>query len=239
MNQEELKMRRGINLGNSLDCFEENGPGNETSWGNPPVTRETVKIFAGAGFDTLRVPVTWDGHFEETDPYTVDPAWMARVREVVEWGMESGMTVILNTHHEFRWLRPELGELWHVLPRFRALWLQIAEAFGDCGDRLIFQGVNEPNLQGGENCSEGSGNRNVRAAINAVNHTFVSAVRETGGRNAVRPLCVTGLAARPLPECMQGNVFFRRDEHLIYTLHCYFPGPVCFQPRGFLGHPLL
>ena len=43
---------------------------------------------------------------------------------------------------------------------------------------------------GGENCAWGSGTPNVRASVNAINHTFVRTVRETGGNNARRWLCI-------------------------------------------------
>ena len=221
--------RCGINLGNSLDCFEEQGPGSEISWGNPPISREMVRMLASAGFDMLRLPVTWDRHF---DPAIgkVDAAWLARVRQVVQWGIDEGMTVLLNTHHEFRWLTAELSRLADILPPYRELWRQIAERFRDTDERLMFQGTNEPNLTGGENCAWGSGNRNVRAAINAINHTFVRTVRESGGKNAARRLCIPCLAARPLPDCMR-EMIMPEDDHLIFTVHCYCPDRFVFS-RG-------
>lgn len=220
----------GINLGNSLDCFASEGPGNETTWGNPVITREMVCMYADAGFDMLRLPVTWDGHFGPDPENVIDPEWMARVREVVQWAVDAGMTVILNAHHEFRWLRPELSNLSEILPRYRRLWQQIATEFRDFGEELILQGTNEPNLQGGENCESGSGNPNVRASINAINHTFVRTVRETGGNNAGRWLAVPNLAARPLPDCMK-DMIMPDDPKVIYTIHSYVPDRFVFS-RG-------
>lgn len=222
--------KRGINLGNSLDCFREGVTDAETAWGNPRTTRAMIDMFANAGFDMLRIPTTWDVHMGPGPDWTVDPAWMARVKEVVDWGLDAGMTVILNTHHEFPWLRPELSQLVDVLPRFRRLWQQIAETFRDYDERLILQGTNEPNLMGGENCAWGSGNRNIRAGINAVNHTFVRTVRESGGSNATRWLCIPNLAARPLPDCMN-DMIMPEDDKLIYTIHSYVPDRFVFQ-RG-------
>ena len=221
----------GINLGNSLDCFTPNGSqANETSWGNPRISREYIHLLAESGFRILRIPVTWDSHFSRIEPFRVFPEWMNRVEEVVHWGLDEGMTVILNTHHEFRWLTPELSRLADILPPFRALWKQIAEHFRDADSRLLFQGLNEPNLMGGDNCAWGSGNRNVRAAINAVNHTFVRTVRETGGVNTVRRLCIPCLAARPLPDCMR-DMIMPEDDHLIFTVHCYSPDRFVFSRK--------
>ncbi len=216
--------RCGINLGNSLDCFQAGVTDltTEIAWDNPYTTREMIGMFAQAGFDILRIPVTWDVHMGPGPEWTVDPAWMDRVKEVVRWGIEAGMTVMLNVHHDFTWMRPELSLLVDFLPRYRRLWQQIAEAFSHYGDELIFQGANEPNLVGGDNCDWGSGNRNARAAINVMNHTFVRTVREAGGNNAARWLCIPGLAGRPLPDCMR-DMIMPKDDKLIYTIHCYTP----------------
>lgn len=224
-------LRSGINIGNSLDCFTEDGRiPDETVWGNPRISRELIRVIAESGFSILRVPVTWDGHFIPDGSDRISPEWMNRVTEVVQWGLEEGMTVILNTHHEFRWLRAKLSRLTDILPRYRNLWRQIADHFQDMDPRLIFQGTNEPNLMGGDNCAWGSGNRDVRAAINAINHTFVRTVRESGGNNAVRRLCIPCLAARPLPDCMR-DMIIPKDDHLLFTVHCYCPDRFVFS-RG-------
>ena len=221
-------MRCGINIGNSLDCFTETHDATETSWGNPVITKEMIEMFADKGFGILRVPVTWDDHFGPAPDYRIDTKWMNRVKQVVDWGLESGMTVILNMHHEFRWMRCSLENLWEILPKYRILWQQIASEFEDYDERLILQGTNEPTLMGGENCSWGSGTEDVRAAINAINHTFVRTIREEKGYNKSRWLCVTGMAARPLEACMK-DMIFPKDEHLIYTLHCYTPDRFVFE----------
>jgi len=218
----------GINLGNSLDAFKESASDTEICWGNPRITAEIVQMYADAGFDLLRLPVTWGAHMGPAPDYPVDPAWMARVRQVVQWGLDAGMSVMLNVHHDNPWLHPELSTLVDTLPKYRRLWQQIAAAFSDIGDALLLQGTNEPNLIDGENCNEGSGNRNVRAAINALNHTFVRTVREMGGNNATRWLCIPGLAARPLPDCLR-DFIAPKDERLIYTIHAYVPDRFAFS----------
>jgi endoglucanase len=187
-----------------------------------------IDMYAGAGFDILRVPVTWGSHMGPAPEWTIDREWMARVKEIVDWGLDAGMTVMLNVHHDFDWMRPELSLLVDWLPRYRRLWQQIAEEFAEYGDELIFQGSNEPNLHGGENCAWGSGTPNVRAGINVLNHTFVRTVREMGGKNATRWLAIPNLAARPLPECMQ-DMIMPKDDKLIYTIHCYCPDNFVFQ----------
>lgn len=228
MNRLPLYLKCGINLGNSLDAFKEGADDTEICWNNPRTTKPMIQMFADAGFDTLRLPVTWGSHMGSSPDWNVDPVWMNRVEQVVNWGLETGMTVILNTHHEFDWMKPELSQLVDILPRYQRLWQQVAERFKSYGERLIFQGSNEPNLMGGENCAMGSGNRNVRASINAFNHTFVRTIRESGGSNSTRWLCIPGLAARPLPDCMR-DMIMPQDQKLIYTIHCYVPDRFVFQ----------
>lgn len=220
----------GINLGNSLDAFKDGAADTEICWGNPRITKDIVRMYADAGFDLLRLPVTWGAHMGPAPEYAVDPAWMARVREVVLWALDAGMAVILNVHHDNPWMRPELSSLVDTLPKYRRLWQQITAAFADIGDELLLQGSNEPNLINGENCNEGSGNRNVRAAINAFNHTFVRTVREAGGNNAKRWLCIPGLAARPFPDCLR-DMIIPKDDRLIFTVHSYVPDRFVFS-RG-------
>lgn len=68
----------GWNLGNALDA-----PDGETSWGNPPVTQELLVAVAQAGFDLVRIPVTWSKHMGPGPDYVIEPSWFKRVAEVV------------------------------------------------------------------------------------------------------------------------------------------------------------
>ena len=63
-----------------------------------------------------------------------------------------------------------------------ALWTQIATAFKDYDEHLLFAGLNEPNAE------------NQAATNNLIqyNQTFVDAVRATGGNNGKRVLVVQG-----------------------------------------------
>lgn len=55
-------------------------------------------VFAGAGFDTLRVPVAWTNLMG--DNYTISDQYLSAVREVVDWAMDCGLYVILNLHYD-------------------------------------------------------------------------------------------------------------------------------------------
>lgn len=104
------------------------------------------------------------------------------------------MCVIINTHHECGWLNPSPDRLSLAEPRFTALWRQIAEYFADMDERLLFEGMNEPRVQGAPDEWLG-GDAPTRRGINTLNRAFVEAVRATGGRNAQRGLLITTCGA--------------------------------------------
>src|SRR5579884_3516253 len=88
-------MMPGWNLGNTFDAQP-----NETSWGNPEPTQAMIQAVHAAGFNTMRIPVTWTDHIGSAPAYTIDSAWMAKVQQVATWADQAGMYAIVNTHHD-------------------------------------------------------------------------------------------------------------------------------------------
>lgn len=176
------KMGVGWNLGNSLDSnnsgfSSRNILDYETQWSNPVVTRELIDAVKKKGFNTVRIPVTWYQHISSDGNYTIDSAWMARVKEVVDYAYSNGMYVIINVHHE-DWINRSDFESKEaeMETELRAVWRQIATAFADYGQRLIFEGMNEPREVGGS-VSEWEGNVNCYNVVNQLNSAFVDTVR--------------------------------------------------------------
>lgn len=213
------KMCVGWNLGNTMDATG-SGMASETSWGSPKTTKEMIQAVSEAGFDTLRIPCTWYNHMSGEDN-VIDPAWLARVKEIVDYGFENGMYVILNAHHENVWQRPEYASLDAVKKKQTDLWRQVAEYFKDYGDCLIFEGMNEPRIEGGENEWNG-GTAEGRDCINRLNQNFIDAVRATGGNNETRLLLITTHSAAVTEDAFNGFVF-PEDEHIALSLHAYTP----------------
>lgn len=92
-------MKIGWNLCNTLDAVGEASdlktPQDwEQCWGNPVTKPELMKMIRKAGFNVIRVPVTWYPHMD-TDG-KVDAEWMKRVHEVVDYVIDQGMYCILN-----------------------------------------------------------------------------------------------------------------------------------------------
>lgn len=124
-----------INIGNTLEAEFEG------SWGGAPVRADDMKRIAAAGFDTIRLPVRWHNKSSNKPPYTVDPKWMARVKQIVDWALAEDLNVILNSHHFDPIHDDPLGvAAWHG-----GVWKQIAEAFAGYPEgKLWFELENEP-----------------------------------------------------------------------------------------------
>ena len=89
----------GWNLGNQLDAFQD-GKAQETVWGNPPVTQKFFYRLAEVGFTSVRIPITWVGHFGEGPEYKISDSYMNRVAEVVNYAENAGLNTIINIHHD-------------------------------------------------------------------------------------------------------------------------------------------
>lgn len=190
----------GWNLGNQLDAYRE-GVARETAWGNCPVTPEFFHILADAGFTSVRIPVTWMGHFGEAPGYRISSEYMKRVDEVVGYAEKAGLNVIINIHHDGadgrHWLNIKKAASddkanREMKAKLVALWTQIAEHFKEKGNFLMFEAMNEIHdgkWGWGDNMKDGG---KQYAVLNEWNQTFVNAVRATGGNNATRYLGVPG-----------------------------------------------
>ena len=88
----------------------------------------------------VRVPVQWGNHVAESKPFAVNETFMRRVEQVVDWSLSRGLVTILNTHHD-EWLEDSFSS---ALPRFEALWAQVAERFSNRPEHLLFEVYNEP-----------------------------------------------------------------------------------------------
>lgn len=221
------EMGAGWNLGNTMDA-----EGGETAWGNPVTTKEMIDEVYNAGFNTLRIPTTWDLHMGEAPDYKVDDEWINRVEEIVGYALENDMYVILNTHHETNWIKPKYDGLDDVKIQLIALWTQIAEHFKDYGDHLVFEGLNEPRIVGGANEWNG-GTEEGRDCLNQLNAVFVKTVRKTGGNNLTRTLLITTFAAQPVPSAINDLVIpIPNDSHIGVSIHAYTPYRFTYDSVG-------
>ena len=177
------KMMPGWNLGNTLEALP-----NETSWGNPLTTQDLMDAVCDAGFKSVRIPVAWSKFRGDPSAYTIDPEWLYRVEEVVEYALNNDMYVIINEHWDNGWQIPTVEDSAAVNRRLAAMWTQIAVHFRDYDHHLLFAGTNEIMVPD----NWGSPSRENVAVQNGFNQLFVDAVRSTGGCNTYRYLVVQG-----------------------------------------------
>lgn len=219
-------MGAGWNLGNTLDATG-TGLGSERAWGNPLTTEEMILLVKEGGFNAVRIPTTWEGHMDES--YNVDPEWMARVREVVDYAYDNDMYVILNAHHE-EWYSPYEDNKEKAAEQLAALWTQIAEEFQGYDEHLVFEGMNEPRWKNTQ-WEWNGGNEEGREVVNYLNGVFVDAVRKTGGNNDKRFLMVCPYAAN-CSESALAALQIPDDERVIVSVHAYIPYSFALQQNG-------
>ncbi len=208
-------MGAGWNLGNTLDAI-----GGETNWGNPFTQRYMIEAVASRGFKTLRIPVTWEGKFQWNGNRTIDPAWLNRVEQVVNYGLDNNMYVIINLHHE-EWIRPTWADRDSTIYTLERLWTQIATHFRDYDQRLIFETMNEPRSHHGTSL-EWTGNVENYQVINDFNAAALARIRATGGNNSNRLVMIPGYAAAPWPE-MTSHLVVPNDPMVAVSTHGYIP----------------
>jgi endoglucanase len=175
----------GWNLGNTLEP-----PCGEGCWA-PAATQAMINQVAASGFNTIRIPVAWNSHANQTAPYTINATWMNRVKQVVDWSLAADLTVVINTHWDGGWLENNVGTTVNptINAKMDSYWTQIANTFADPSydERLLFAAANEPNIR-----DDNLNNVAQMSTLTAYYQTFVDAVRDTGGSNTSRWLVVQG-----------------------------------------------
>lgn len=218
----------GWNLGNTLDANDASKTWttteqHETCWGQPVTKPELMKMMKEAGFNSIRVPVTW---YQEMDSDgNVNEAWMNRVKEVVDYVIDNGMYCILNVHHDTgdgntHWIHASSTNYNKNKAKFEKLWKQIAETFKDYDQHLLFEGYNEM-LDDNNTWNEPKNKTDGYKAINDYAKSFVTTVRNSGGNNASRNLIVNTYSASSTPNAMENLDKPENSNHIIFQIHSY------------------
>ncbi len=235
-------LRAGWGLGNTFDAHADHFSGNpldlEGYWCRVKTTQEMIRTLHQAGFSSIRIPVSWHNHVNEA--FEIDKDWMDRIQTVVDWCMEEGMYVILNTHHDEgdAYFYPDSAHLESSKRYLTAVWSQIAERFADYDEHLIFESMNEPRPKGTDvewvfdpsspvcvDCAE---------TINLLNQCFVDTVRASSSQNATRFLLVPGYCASA--DGALADVFRLPDDtienHILVEVHAYTPYDFALNRNG-------
>ncbi|MBO5118058.1 MAG: glycoside hydrolase family 5 protein [Treponema sp.] len=221
-------MQIGWNLGNALDA-NNNGVSSETAWGNPKITQTLLTKVKEAGFQVVRIPITWLGHIGNAPNYTIEESFLDRVSEVVGYAKNAGLKAIINIHHDgadsAHWLNIKDAATnstinTAVKNQLYSMWTQIAKKFPNSEDYLIFETMNEIHDGGwgwGTNRNDGGKQYNT---LNEWNKICVDAIRNTGAKNFISiPGYVTD------PTLTMDYLVLPNDElnKLFVTVHFYEP----------------
>ncbi|MDO3382177.1 glycoside hydrolase family 5 protein [Gilvimarinus algae] len=223
MSSVELTREMGVgwNLGNTLEAL-----GSETAWGNPITTPELLQAVKAAGFDTVRIPVAWS-RFSDEASFSIEPAWMERVHEVVTYALDAELYVMLNIHWDGGWMQPTYAEQDYVRGRLAVMWQQIAERFSAFGSALLFACTNEVLVEG----DYGTPTEEYYTVQNGFNQVCVDTIRATGGNNTERFVVVQGFNTN-IDHTLN---FFEMpedpaDDKLLVEVHYYDPYNFTLNP---------
>lgn len=241
-------MKAGWNLGNTFDAVNCGFSAAEelkyeSAWCGAVTTKEMIDTLKEAGFNTIRIPVSWHNHVD--DKNTISEAWLNRVQEVVDYAIDDGLYVIINIHHDFskEYIYPTSEYLEQSKQYVTDIWRQVADRFKDYDEHLIMECMNEPRMVDtsyewwldlqNKDCIDSI------ECINKINQAFVDAVRASGGNNADRYLMVPGYDASlqgavnqyfSLPGDIEGN-----RNRILVSVHAYTPYSFALQAAGESG----
>lgn len=228
-------LKLGLSIGNTLDSVSEDlkytdAPSvGETAWGNPVITKQLVDTILATGINLIRVPVSWGKHLGPAPDYAVAESWMNRIQEVVDYAYKQGAYVILNCHHE-DWNIPTYDNREKACERIINLWTQIAERFQDYGERLIFEGQNEPRKIGSATEWTG-GDEEGWDIVNVTNKAFIETIRKAKGFNPKRYLMIPGYAANSTVGIRHLEIP-KDDGRIIASVHAYVPCEFALEIPG-------
>lgn len=231
------KMGAGVNIGNTLESANMNNGkvenAGETLWGNPEINQAYIAGIKKAGFSSVRIPCSWVAHYTKVKDImsndsvttTIDPDWIARVKRVVSYCIDNDLYVVLNDHYDVNWIENSMIEGYHSSKgeQLKDVWTQVATAFNDFDEHLLFAGLNEPAVEEGKD--------HAFEALTRYEQDFIDAVRATGGNNATRTLVVQGPSTNIDLACSNAYVLPVDNvaDRLMAEVHFYDPYQFCLM----------
>jgi endoglucanase len=212
--QAAIGMGTGFNIG---QMFENNQH-------SRTVAAATAKIdkYYALGYRHVRIPITWtelvDGQDlvinADTGEVDLSSERLQVIEDVVDYALSlPDFYVVINAHHE---KALKTGNKWWVLKR---LWRDIATLFGNRDHRLIFEILNEPHLDDGNNSPMSASNLRymTERAYDEIRNIDPNRIVAIGGNQ--------WFAASEIPNVWASleQVGAGLDKHLMATFHHYDP----------------
>lgn len=193
--QASEQMVRGINIGNTFD-----------GGGNQPFHTYAFDDYKAAGFNSMRISITWNNYLGTVSPYQVQKAWMDNIENVVDAGLQRGLFIIINVHHD-DWIKNSYTTANKV--RLDSLWSQIANRFKSKSDSLLFEILNEPQVLSLVN-------------INDLNARVLKVIRKT---NPTRIVIFSGTGYTTQNDFFAASIPDATDKYLMGYYHDYWGWP--------------
>jgi aryl-phospho-beta-D-glucosidase BglC (GH1 family) len=227
-------IKLGWNLYNTLEAHN-----SETAWGEPLTTQAEIDAVKNAGFNAIRLPCAWHIHM---NPATgvIDPVWLARVKQVVQYCINDSMYVLLNCHSDDGFLDcGATGALQDTIKAIqKAIWEQVATTMRDFDEHLMLASANEPSdanyRNGGTGQPHGVTQLQAVTTLQQYHQIFINAVRSTGGKNAYRTLVIQSYSASgdlinyfAGPNAIPGMPTDNVANKLAIEFHYYSPSNFC------------
>lgn len=202
-----LPMQKGINIGNALDSPK------DEDWGVTMSNNYFTEI-KDMGFDTVRLPVRFSDYTLDDGSYTLDPDFMLKIDDHINYALNEGLVVILDLHHFNEMMQSPLeygSELYNI-------WKQLAERYKSYPRELVFELLNEP-------CN------NLEPEL--LNNIYSNAVQIIRLTNPTRKLIIGPYFYNNIDYLNQ--LVLPEDRNIMLTVHYYEPNDVTFQ--GNIYHP--
>jgi len=201
------------------------------------------------GMRHIRIPVTWmdgfsgnmladaNGNINLTHPRFIE------LKVVIDYAINKGMFVVLNTHHE-HWLNNNYNGTAQYENAFKNLWTGISTHFKDYSHRLIFEVLNEPHGVFGDWSGGASpSNSNALELTRRINKVAYNAIRLTAGLNSYRVIMVStnGMDNHNQLDDVYSSLASLpgggADKYLSFDVHTYDPWAFCGQPGSNASWP--
>lgn len=223
-------MGYGWNLGNTMEATNTWTPNPkvtdfETAWGQPVTTKAMIDGIKKAGFNSIRIPVSWSNMMSSDGNYTIDASYFKRVDEIISYAFANDMYVIINDHYDGGWWKGFASNKTECMKHYKNMWTQVAGHYKDYPEKLIFESANEELGNSLKNDNENVAELELYSLTNEINQTFVDIVRKSGGNNEKRYLLIAGFNTDIDKTCsslyeMPADTI---SNHLMVSVHYYTP----------------